>query len=125
MPGMPSDIRLMIMMWSIGLEEDSKVAELVSVDPKVQDELESSFEKALEANNPKDALLYLGNRLAPGQVDEYRLRKAESVLDRNFLPHLGRTPDDRREKALFLAESAERTIEVKQEINNGEDKDHK
>src|SRR5206468_1515965 len=82
MPGIPSDIPLMIMMRALGIEEDSKVAELVSVDPKVQDELESSFEKALEANNPKDALLYLGNRLAPGQVDEYRLRKAESMLDR-------------------------------------------
>src|SRR5207245_2734748 len=97
---------------------------LVSVDPKVQDELESSFEKALEANNPKDALLYLGNRLAPGQVDEYRLRKAESELDRNFLPHLGRTAADRREKALFLAEIAARIIEVKREIRTVDDKDH-
>lgn len=124
MPGIPSDIPLMIMMRALGLEEDSKGAELVSVDPNVQDELESSFEKALEANNPKDALLYLGNRLAPGQVDEYRLRKAESVLDRNFLPHLGRTPADRREKALFLAEIAARIIEVKREIRTVDDKDH-
>ncbi len=124
MPGIPSDIPFMIMMRALGFEEDAKIAELVSVDPAIQDELESSFEKALEANNAKDALLYLGNRLAPGQVDEYRLRKAESVLDRNFLPHLGRTPDDRKEKALFLSEIAARIIEVKRGIRTSDDKDH-
>src|SRR6266566_2836010 len=112
MPGIPSDIPFMILMRALGFEEDAKVAELVSLDPAVQNELEGSFEKSLEATNQRDALLYLGNRLAPGQVDEYRLRKAESVLDRNFLPHMGRVPADRREKGLFLTEIATRIIEV-------------
>src|SRR3989454_52980 len=111
MPGIPSDIPFMILMRALGFEEDSKVAELVSLDPPVQNELEGSFEKSLEATNQRDALLYLGNRLAPGQVDEYRLRKAESVLDRNFLPHMGRVPADRKEKGLFLTEIATRIIE--------------
>src|SRR5207249_2675241 len=113
MPGIPSDIPFMILMRALGFEEDARVAELVSLDPSIQNELEGSFEKSLEATNQRDALLYLGNRLAPGQVDEYRLRKAESVLDRNFLPHMGRVPGDRREKGLFLAEIATRIIEVK------------
>src|SRR5216684_1563739 len=124
MPGIPSDIPFMILMRALGFEEDAKVAELVSLDPPVQNELEGSFEKSLEATNSRDALLYLGNRLAPGQVDEYRLRKAESVLDRNFLPHMGRVPADRREKGLFLTEIATRIIEVKLQRRNPDDKDH-
>ncbi len=124
MPGIPSDIPFMIMMRALGFEEDAKIAELVSTDPDIQDELEGSYEKSLEATNSRDALLYLGNRLAPGQVDEYRLRKAESVLDRNFLPHLGRLQSDRKEKALFLAEIATRIIEVKQGSKGADDKDH-
>src|SRR2546425_11139160 len=124
MPGIPSDIPFMIVMRALGFEEDAKVAELVSLDPIIQNELEGSFEKSLEATNQRDALLYLGNRLAPGQVDEYRLRKAESVLDRNFLPHLGRLHADRMEKALFLAEIAARIIEVKQAKRSSDDKDH-
>src|SRR6266702_4111184 len=124
MPGIPSDIPFMILMRALGFEEDAKVAELVSLDPAVQNELEGSFEKSLEATNQRDALLYLGNRLAPGQVDEYRLRKAESVLDRNFLPHMGRVPGDRREKGLFLAEIATRIIEVKLGRKTPDDKDH-
>jgi len=124
MPGIPSDIPLMILMRALGFEEDAKIAELVSTDPDIQDELEVSYEKSLEANNVHDALLYLGNRLAPGQVDEYRLKKAESVLDRNFLPHLGRLPSERREKGLFLTEIAARIIEVKHGRRTPDDKDH-
>src|SRR5207247_9775525 len=63
-------------------------------------------------------------RLAQGQVDEYPLRKAESVLDRNFLPHMGRVPGDRREKGLFLAEIATRIIAVKRGRKTADDKDH-
>src|SRR6267143_1881312 len=124
MPGIPSDIPIMILMRALAFEEDAKIAELVSTDPDIQDELEVSYEKSLEANNVHDSLLYLGNRLAPGQVDEYRLKKAESVLDRNFLPHLGRLPSERREKGLFLTEIAARIIEVKLGRRTPDDKDH-
>src|SRR5207245_5094459 len=101
-----------------------KRANIVSTDPNIQDEHEASYEKSLEANNSHDALLYLGNRLAPRQVDEYRLKKAESVLDRNFLPHLGRLLSERREKGLFLTEIAARIIEVKLGRRSPDDKDH-
>src|SRR5438132_6973615 len=103
----------MIVMRALGFEEDAKVAELVSLDPTIQNELEGSFEKSLEATNQRDALLYLGNRLAPGQVDEYRPRKAESVLDRNFLPHRAPVPPDRGEKGLSLPEIGTRIMGVK------------
>jgi len=124
MPGIPSDIPFMILMRALGWEEDAKIAELISIDETIQDQLVGSYEKSLEANNARDAMLYLGNRLAPGQMDDYRLKKAESVLDRNFLPHLGRLPSDRKEKALFLSEIANRVIEVKLGRKGSDDKDH-
>src|SRR5437867_5807612 len=124
MPGIPSDIPFMILMRALGFEEDAKIAELISTDETIQDQLEASYEKSLEATNAHDALLYLGNRLAPGQMDDYRRKKAESVLDRNFLPHLGRVPGDRKEKGLFLSEIAMRVIEVKLGRKTSDDKDH-
>ncbi len=124
MPGIPSDIPLMILMRALGFEEDAKIAELISTEETIQDQLEPSYEKSLEATNANDALLYLGNRLAPGQMDDYRRKKAESVLDRNFLPHLGRVPGDRKEKGLFLSEIAMRVIEVKLGRKTPDDKDH-
>ena len=124
MPGIPSDLPFVILMRALGIESDARVAELVSPDPDIQDELETSYEKSLEATTTRDALLYLGNRLAPGQMDEYRLKKAESVLDRNFLPHLGRVPGDRNQKALFLSEIAIRVVEEKLGRRRPDDKDH-
>src|SRR5881397_1414864 len=124
MPGIPSDIPFMILMRALGFEEDAKIAEIISTDETIQDQLEPSYEKSLEATNANDALLYLGNRLAPGQMDDYRRKKAESVLDRNFLPHLGRVPGDRKEKGLFLSEIAMRVIEVKLGRKTPDDKDH-
>ncbi len=124
MPGIPSDLPFPILMKALGVEEDAKVAELVSPDPIVQDELAESFEKSIGVNNSREALLYLGNRLVPGQVEEYRIKKAESVLDRNFLPHLGRTLAERSDKAVFLAEIASRLIELKLGRRVPDDKDH-
>src|SRR3989449_8934131 len=78
----------------------------------------------METTKQRKALLNLVNRLALAQDDKSRLRKAESVLDRNFLPHMGRVPADRKEKGLFLTEIATRIIEVKLERRNSDDKDH-
>lgn len=124
MPGVPADLPAIVMMKALGLEEDAKIADAVSPDKAIQDELESSFEKATGVVTVRDALLFIGNRLAPGQVDEYRLRKAESVVDRNFLPHLGTKPSDRKEKVHFLAEIICRVIELKLGRRQTDDKDH-
>jgi DNA-directed RNA polymerase subunit B len=124
MPGIPADIPFIILMKALGLEEDVKIAEEVSPLEYIQSELEPSFEKAVGVTTTLEALLYLGNRLAPGQVEEYRVKKAESVLDRNFLPHLGRKPENRQDKVHFLAEIAKRLIELKLGLRGEDDKDH-
>jgi len=124
MPGVPADLPVVVMMKALGLEEDAKIAEAVSPDKAIQDQLESSFEKATGVVTQKDALLFIGNRLAPGQVEEYRLRKAESLLDRNFLPHLDTKSSSRKEKAHFLAEIICRVVELKLGRRQPDDKDH-
>jgi len=124
MPGVPADLPVIVMMKALGVHEDAKIAEAVSPDKTIQNELESSFEKAIGVATERDALLFIGNRLAPGQVEEYRLRKAESVVDRNFLPHLGIKPSDRKEKAHFLVEIICRVVELKLGRRQVDDKDH-
>ncbi len=123
-PGVPAEIPLVVMLKALGIQEDLKIAELVSDDEMVQNQLEDSFEKSQGILTVKDALLYVGNRLAPGQVEDYRAKKAETVIDRNFLPHIGRTPAERNEKAFFLAEIATRIVELKLGRRGADDKDH-
>lgn len=112
------------MMKALGYEEDSKIAEMISTDDAVQNHLAQTFEKSIGVVTQRDALLYVGNRLAPGQVEDYRLKKAEAAIDRNFLPHIGRNSEERREKAAYLAEVGCRVIELKLGMRQPDDKDH-
>ncbi|OFX16239.1 DNA-directed RNA polymerase subunit B, partial [archaeon RBG_16_50_20] len=124
MPGVPSDVPIVVMMKALGYEEDSKIAEMISTDDSVQNYLAPTFEKSVGVVTQRDALLYIGNRLAPGQVEDYRLKKAEASVDRNFLPHIGRNPEERKEKAACLAEVGCRVIELKLARRQPDDKDH-
>ncbi|MDH5389985.1 MAG: DNA-directed RNA polymerase subunit B [Candidatus Bathyarchaeota archaeon] len=123
-PGVPTEIPFTILMRALGLESDKEIAETVSPEKIVQNELEASFEKATGFDTVKDAIMYIGNRVAHGQVEEYRIQKAENIIDRNFLPHIGRTNEKRVEKALFLGEMACRVIELKLGRRKPDDKDH-
>ncbi len=123
-PGVPAEVPLVVLTKALGVQEDLKIAELISEEETIQNQLEGSFEKAQGILTTKDALLYIGNRLAPGQVEDYRAKKAETTVDRNFLPHMGRTPAERKEKAYFLAEIGTRLIELKLGRRAPDDKDH-
>ena len=124
MPSVPTEIPFVIIMRALGLESDREIAEAVSPEKDIQNQLEASFEKAEGVNTIEDAIMFIGNRVAHGQVEEYRRKRAESIIDRNFMPHIGRTKEQRREKAFFLGEMACRTIELKFGKRNQDDKDH-
>ena len=123
-PGVPSEVPFVVLMRALGLESDKEIAEAISLDKEIQASLEPSFEKALGVDTAKDAVLFIGNRVAHGQVEEYRVQKAEAALDKNFLPHIGRTDQSRKDKALFLGEMASRAIELQLGRRKTDDKDH-
>ncbi|MEM2104484.1 MAG: DNA-directed RNA polymerase subunit B [Candidatus Bathyarchaeia archaeon] len=124
LPGVPTEVPFVIVMRALGLESDREIVEAVSLDEEIQRELEPSFEKAAGVDTVKEAILFIGNRVAHGQVEEYRVQKAEAAIDKNFLPHLGRTSQTRRDKAMFLAEMAHRVVELKLGRRQPDDKDH-
>ncbi|KPV62449.1 MAG: DNA-directed RNA polymerase subunit B' [Candidatus Bathyarchaeota archaeon BA1] len=124
MPGVPTEIPFVILMRALGLQSDKEIAEAVSPDKAIQDGLDASFEKALGIDTVKEAIIYIGSRVAHGQVEEHRRQKAESILDRNFLPHIGRTMEKRRDKGLFLGDMACRIIELRLGKRKTDDKDH-
>jgi DNA-directed RNA polymerase subunit B len=123
-PGVPTEIPFVVLMRALSLESDKDIAEAVSLEKELQAELDPSFEKALGVDNPKDAILFIGNRVAHGQIEEYRVQKAETAIDKNFLPHIGRTSQNRRDKAVFLGEMACKAVELKLGRRQPDDKDH-
>ena len=123
-PGVPVPVPFVVMMRALGVVTDREVAEMVSLDTDILNELEASFRDAASIQTVEDAILFIGNRVAFGQVKEFRVKRAETIVDRNLLPHIGREPDDRFDKAIFLGEMASRIIELKLGRREEDDKDH-
>ena len=123
-PGSPVDIPLITLVRALGLESDKDIANAVSLNEVIQDELEPSFEKSGEITTSRDSIVYISKRIAPGMLEEFQIKRAETLLDWGLLPHLGKNPDNRHEKALFLGEAASKLIELKLGWIDTDDKDH-
>ncbi|HUT06860.1 MAG TPA: DNA-directed RNA polymerase subunit B [Nitrosopumilaceae archaeon] len=123
-PGSPVDIPVVILMRALGLESDKEAAAAVSLVEEVQDELEGSFEKASDVPTSKDSIVYISKRIAPGMLEEFQIKRAETLLDWGLLPHLGKHPENRKEKAQFLGEAACKLLELKLGWIYPDDKDH-
>ena len=123
-PGSPVDIPVVTLMRALGLESDKEIAAAVSLVDEIQDELEGSFEKAGDVPTSKDAIVYISKRIAPGMLEEFQIKRAETLLDWGLLPHLGKHPENRKEKAQFLGEAACKLLELKLGWIYPDDKDH-
>ncbi|HXW11427.1 MAG TPA: DNA-directed RNA polymerase subunit B'', partial [Nitrososphaeraceae archaeon] len=123
-PGSPVDIPLITLIRALGLESDKDIADGVSLNSIIQDELEPSFEKAGEIVTSRDAIVYISKRIAPGMLEEFQIKRAETLLDWGLLPHLGKNPENRNEKALFLGEATCKLVELRLSLVASDDKDH-
>jgi len=122
-PGSPVDIPIITLMRALGLESDKEIASAISLNENIQNELESSFEKT-DITTSKDAIVYMSKRIAPGMLEEFQIKRAETLLDWGLLPHLGKQPDNRKEKTQFLGEAACKLLELKLGWIQPDDKDH-
>ena len=124
LPSSPVDLSVVTLMRSLGIKTDREIASLISSRPEIQNLLEITFEKSTDVKTPDDALMYIGNRVAHGMLDEFRLRKAESILDWGLLPHLGKIKENRYDKAIFIGEAVCKLCELKLGWIDVDDKDH-
>jgi len=122
-PGSPVDIPMITLMRALGLESDKQIASAISLNDEIQNELEGSFEK-IDNGTPKEAIEYISKRIAPGMLEEFQIKRAETLLDWSLLPHLGKQPENRKEKTQFLGEAACKLLELKLEWIEPDDKDH-
>lgn len=124
MPSTPVDIPMVILMRALGVESDKDIANTVSLVDDVQDQMETSFEKATDIQTSKDAIVYISKRIAPGMLEEFQIKRAETLLDWNLLPHLGKSPENRKAKAQFLGEATSKLLELRRGWITPDDKDH-
>ena len=122
-PGSPVDIPIITLMRALGLESDKEISGAVSLIDEIESELESSFEKS-DIATTKDSIVYISKRIAPGMLEEFQIKRAETLLDWGLLPHLGKQSSDRAEKAQFLGEATCKLLELKLGWLKPDDKDH-
>jgi DNA-directed RNA polymerase subunit B len=123
-PSVPGKIPLAILVRALGLVTDKQISEAVSEDPEVVRELIPTLHEADVVADQNDALDYVGRRVAVGQTKEYRQKRAEQILDKYLLPHIGTSSDARLKKAYYLGQMAERLIELSLHKRESDDKDH-
>lgn len=112
---------LVTLLRALGLETDKAIADAVTSDPRLLNELYSNLYQE-EAENTKQALDVIGRKL---RVDEdYREERVNQILDRYLLPHLGQDTKQRAEKAAYLAKIAKRTVIAALDMAGEDDIDH-
>jgi len=122
-PGSPVDIPVVTLMRALGLESDKEIASAVSMVDDIQNELESFFEKTYVTTS-KDTIVYISKRIAPGMLEEFQIKRADTLLDWGLLPHLGNQPENRKEKTQFLGEAVCKLLDLKLGWIRPDDKDH-
>ena len=124
MPNVPGLVKFVVVMRALGLESDKEIVEAVSDDPEIQKELFENLDDAADILTQEEALDFIGKKALPGQPKEYRLRRAQSIIDNNLLPHMGVSPEDRVKKAYYLGMMALKVLELSLGMRGEDDKDH-
>jgi len=127
LPTTYGQIPLMILLRSLGMENDEEIVDVISVDPKMEPYVLANIEECANEygiTTKEEAIAYLGKRFAGGQAKEYRVRRVEALMDKNLLPHLGNEPEDRFTKAIFMARMGMAVLELALGKREADDKDH-
>ncbi|MCD4703283.1 MAG: DNA-directed RNA polymerase subunit B'' [Methanosarcinaceae archaeon] len=122
-PSISGRINFITLIRALGIETDEDVVKVVSTDPEIMKFMFENLEEA-EVDTIDDALEKIGTRVASGQARDYQMKRANYVIDRYLLPHLGNDPEDRLAKAHFLGRMAESCFELALSRRSADDKDH-
>ena len=123
-PTLNKGISLSLILRSLGMDQKTVLA--LTEDNFARNDLMLNMEvgKNYMEMQPKDAIIELGRITAPNQAMAYQEKRAETQLDTYILPHLGTSPEVRKEKAAYLIRMASRTSMVANGTVKPDDKDH-
>lgn len=122
-PSSPRKLALVELLNALGLLKEKDILDAFPDDKIIRNEILLNLDK-IELVSLNDALDKIGRAVAPSQTQNYRLRRAQEVLDFFLLPHIGQVKDDRIAKAHYLIIMATKIIEKAYNLRSQEDKDH-
>jgi DNA-directed RNA polymerase beta subunit len=122
-PASPRKLNLFTLLKALGLRTAKEIENAFPDDIEFKNDVLVNWENT-EEKSEEDALDKLGKFVAPGQVIDYRLKRAQEVIDAFLLPHIGQTKEDRLAKAYYLVMMATKAVERSQGLRGEDDKDH-
>ncbi len=122
-PSVSGRLNFITMVRALGLETDQEIIEAVSSDLEIQKFILENIEEA-EVETTEESMDKIGKRVAAGQAKDYQHKRANYVIDRYLLPHIGNDEDSRLAKAYFLCGMAEACYELALGQRGEDDKDH-
>lgn len=122
-PAAPPSMSVIPFLRILGLKTDKQILEAFSSKPIIRSEVLYNLE--LDTSKTYDgALDLIGRKAAPGQAKDFRLKRAEILIDTYLLPHLGTEAESRMAKAHYLINMIERTVYVANKKIAEDDRDH-
>ncbi|MFA6065485.1 MAG: DNA-directed RNA polymerase subunit B'' [archaeon] len=122
-PTSPKKLPLVSLFKALGLKTKKEIFDAFPEEKEIQNDLLLNWEEC-EINTEEEALDKIGKFVAPGQVIDYRLRRAREVIDGFLLPHIGQDEPARLAKAYYLSMMATKAIERAYKLRGKDDKDH-
>lgn len=123
-PSSPKKLKLFVLMKALGMDTLEEIRSAFTYsEAEVENDILLNWENT-EIASEREALDKIGRSVAPGQVIDYRLRRAQEVIDGFLLPHIGQSKADRLAKAFYLGMMATKAIETAYNLREEDDKDH-
>ncbi|HIH44730.1 MAG TPA: DNA-directed RNA polymerase subunit B'' [Candidatus Methanoperedenaceae archaeon] len=122
-PSISGKINFVTLVRALGLVTEADIVNAVSDDPEIMKFMLENLEEA-EVQTHEEAIEKIGSRVAPGQAKDYQIKRANYVIDRYLLPHLGNDEPHRILKARFMSRMAEKCFELALGRRGADDKDH-
>lgn len=122
-PASPRKLYLFDLMKALGIITKDRIAKTFTPGTEIENDVLINWE-VCEIKTEEEALDKIGKSVAPGQIIDYRLRRAQEVVDGFLLPHIGQDKEDRKAKAYYLGMMASKAIERYYGLRKEDDKDH-
>ena len=122
-------IPVVLLMRALGMENDKEIFAAIAGPVEAMkytvaniNDVKDNEEYGVEST--EEAMQWLEKKFAAGQQKEYREARIQNLLDKELLPHLGSSEDNREKKAIFLGRIVRQVLEMAITNRDPNDKDH-
>lgn len=116
-------IPVAILLKALGMKKDQEIIEAIGQDPRFGSDMYINMYESQETKTTNSALDYLGKKIGI-MIPEKRTERAEEMIDKFLLPHIGHSKEDRTAKAMFIARAIKKLLLVSYGDLKPDDKDH-